>query len=97
VGTFGSKALHGVKRLALENPHAYRLLSWFGLGWVVGHTWEEVFRNIEWEGLQGKEKDRQGNGTETVGSKRNVKRASAAAAAFIITLWSIRMSLCSWQ
>ena len=89
MGTFGSEALQGgEERLALRKPARISslILVWFGLVRVVGHTWE-VFRDIEWEGLQGKEKDRKWKGKETVGSRRKVKRAAAAAAAaFIVTL-----------
>jgi hypothetical protein len=36
---------------------------------VVGHIWEEVFRDIEWGGLQGKEKDREGKGNSGIEEK----------------------------
>jgi hypothetical protein len=58
---------------------------------VVGHTWEDVFREIEKEGQEGKENDGEKNKEArklAMGSKKKSKGAGRRL--FIINLRSIR-------
>jgi hypothetical protein len=80
--------------LALENPHAFRLLSCFWFGWLGIHGRGGVSGYIEGlEGLEGKEKEtdrRKVSKQARNGIEDKRERGAAAAAAFIITPRSSR-------